>query len=294
MSSTTEQAQVAPAGDAVASPPTGLVQDKVHVTVPVKRRIRLRDIWASLPVGWMLGRRDAKIKYKQSALGPLWLVLQPLGMLLAISFAFSKVTSVDTGAVPYVVFALVGLAVWTFVQMTITVAPQVLPSNWQLVRRSPAPRVAFVTGTLVAVLPPLAVVLVAAVGAAAISGFMGIEALAMPVLIVWLVVLMWGVTLLITAIGARFRDAVALAPVVVQAGLFLTPFAYPLSTIPGSFATILSFNPASGVIEAWRWSLLGMAPDMFAIGVGLGETVIFVLLGWYVFGRMETRFSDYV
>jgi len=96
--------------------------------------------------------------------------------------------------VPYVVFALVGLAVWTYVQMTITVSPQVLQANQQVVRRSPCPRLAFVTGTLISVLPPLAVVLVAAVAAAAISGHLGIEALAMPVLIVWLVVLMWGFT----------------------------------------------------------------------------------------------------
>lgn len=269
------------------------VEDVVRVTVPVRRRVRLGDIWRSLPVGWMLGRRDVKIKYKQSVLGPLWLVLQPVGMLLAVTIAFTKATTVNTGGVPYVVFALVGLAVWTYVQMTITVAPQVLPSNWQVVRRSPCPRVAFVTGTLISVLPPFAVVLVASVAAAAISGHLGVEALAMPVLIVWLVALMWGFTLLVTSIGGRFRDAVALAPVLVQAGFFFTPVAYPLNSV-SSFSKVLAFNPASGVIEAWRWSLLGLAPDGFAIAVGLAETVALALLGWYVFGRMETRFSDYV
>jgi ABC-type polysaccharide/polyol phosphate export permease len=289
--SPTQAAAVSPSD---ASARAGLVEDTVRVTIPAPRRVRLADIRTSLPVGLMLGRRDIKIKYKQSALGPLWLVLQPLGMLAAVSVAFSTVTNVNTGDVPYVVFALVGLAVWTYVQMTITVAPQVLPSNWQVVKRSPCPRVAFVTGTLISVLPPLGVVLVAAIGAAAISGHLGIEAFAMPVLIVWLVALMWGVTLLVTAIGARFRDAVALAPVVVQAGLFLTPFGYPLTQVPDTLAKILSFNPASGVIEAWRWSLLGMAPDGFAIVVGLVETVVFALLGWYVFGRRGTRFSDYV
>jgi lipopolysaccharide transport system permease protein len=259
----------------------------------MRRRVRVRELRTSLPVGWMLGWRDMKTKYKQSALGPLWLVLQPLGMLLAITIAFSKVTSVNTGDVPYVVFALVGLAVWTYVQMTITVAPQTLPSNEQVVRRSPCPRLAFVTGTLIAVLPPLAVVLTASVGAAAISGSLGVEALMMPLLVVWLVVLMFGFTLLLTALGGRFRDAVALAPVVVQAGIFLTPVGYPLDAA-GSFAKVLAFNPASGVIESWRWSLLGIAPDGFAIGVALAETVAAVLLGWYVFGRMETRFADYV
>jgi ABC-type polysaccharide/polyol phosphate export permease len=292
MSPTPTQAEAASPSD-VSGAQASLIENKLHVTVPTRRRVRLRDIWTSLPVGWMLGQRDIKIKYKQSALGPLWLVLQPLGMLAAITLAFSKVTSVDTGDVPYVVFALVGLAVWTYVQMAITVAPQVLPSNFQVVRRSPCPRLAFVTGTLISVVPPLAVVLVASVAAAVISGSLGVEALAMPVLIVWLVVLMWGFTLLVTALGGRFRDAVALAPVVVQAGIFLTPVGYPLEAA-GSFAKVLAFNPASGVIESWRWSLLGIAPDAFAVAVALVETLVIVMLGWYVFGRMETRFSDYV
>ncbi len=292
MSQSTPQAQAAGASGVTASA-ADLAEPTLRVSVPMRRRVRVRDLRTSLPVGWMLGRRDMKTKYKQSALGPLWLVLQPLGMLLAITIAFSKVTSVNTGDVPYVVFALVGLAVWTYVQMTITVAPQTLPSNEQVVRRSPCPRLAFVTGTLIAVLPPLAVVLTASVGAAAISVGLPIQALMMPLLVVWLVVLMFGLTLLLTALGGRFRDAVALAPVVVQAGIFLTPVGYPLDAA-GSFAKVLAFNPASGVIESWRWSLLGIAPDGFAIGVALAETVAAVLLGWYVFGRMETRFADYV
>ena len=292
MSPSPSQAEAASV-HAVTGAEASLIDDTLHVTVPVPRRVSLGDIWATRRVGWMLGWRDMKTKYKQSALGPLWLVLQPLGMLAAITIAFSKVTSVDTGDVPYVVFALVGLAVWTYVQMTITVAPQTLPSNQQVVRRSPCPRVAFVTGTLISVLPPLGVVLVASVVAAAISGSLPVAALALPLLVVWLIILMGGFTLLVTALGARFRDAVALAPLVVQAGIFLTPVGYPLDAA-GSFAKVLAFNPVSGVIEGWRWSLLGIAPDGFAIGVGLAETVAVALLGWYVFGRMETRFSDYV
>lgn len=271
----------------------GLVDTSVRVAVPMKRRIRLSSLWTSRRVGWMMGLRDVKAKYKQSALGPLWLVLQPLGMLAAVSIAFSKVTTVDTGSVPYVVFALTGLAVWTYVQMTITVAPAALPSNFQVVRRSPCPRLAFVTGTLISVLPPLGVVLVASVIAAAVSGSLSIQALAMPILIAWLLVMTFGFTLLVTALGGRFRDAIALAPLIVQAGIFLTPVGYPLSAA-GSFAKVLAFNPASGMIEAWRWSLLGSSPDMFAIVVALVETVLMVIGGWYVFGRMETRFADYV
>ena len=271
----------------------GLVHPRLKVTVPKRRRIRLSDLWTSRHVGFMLGLRDIKAKYKQSALGPLWLVLQPLGMLAAVSIAFSKVTTVNTGGVPYITFALVGLAVWTYVQMAITVAPQVLQANYQVVRRSPCPRLAFVTGTLVSVLPPLAVVLAASIVAAGISGTLSIQALAMPILVAWLLLMTFGFTLLVTALGGRFRDAVAMAPLVVQAGIFLTPVGYPLSAA-GNFAKVLAFNPASGIIESWRWSLLGSSPDMFAIIVGLVEMVVMIVMGWYVFGRMETRFADYV
>jgi lipopolysaccharide transport system permease protein len=280
---------VLPAPSATGGP----VDAAVRVTLPQKRRIRLSDLWTSRRVGWMLGWRDMTAKYKQSALGPLWLVLQPLGMLAAISIAFSQVTNVNTGSVPYIVFALVGLAVWTYVQMAITLAPAVLPANYQVVRRSPCPRLAFVTGTLISVIPPLGVVLVASIIAAIVTVGLPLQALTMPVLIGWLLLMTWGFILLVTALGGRFRDAVALAPLFVQAGIFLTPVGYPLSAA-GSFAKVLAFNPASGIIESWRWSLLGMAPDGFAIGVAVGETVVLCVLGWYVFGRMETRFADYV
>lgn len=265
----------------------------VRVTVPASRRVKLREVWTTLPVAWMLGRRDMKIKYKQSALGPLWLVLQPLAMLTAVTVAFSAITSVDTGDIPYVVFALAGLAVWTYVQFTFAVAPNTLPSNQLVVRRSPCPRIALVTGTLISVLPPLGVVLAASIGAAAITGHLPVQALLVPAMVAWLLVFMWGVTLLAAALAARFRDVVAFAPLVVQAGIFLTPVAFPLNTSQ-KVSEILVFNPVSGLLEAWRWSLLGITPDMTAVWFCAGFTVALVLFGWYVFGRMETRFADYV
>jgi ABC-type polysaccharide/polyol phosphate export permease len=234
-----------------------------------------------------------KVKYKQSALGPLWLVFQPLGMLFAVVVAFSAVTTVDTGDVPYVVFALVGLAVWTYVQMTFTAATTSMQANYMVVRRSSCPRTALVTGTLIAILPPLAVVLAASIVGAAIAGVLPLEALVMPLLVGWLLVFTWGVTLLVTALSARFRDVVAFAPLVMQAGIFLTPVGYPLNA-SDNVASVLAFNPVSGIIEAWRWSLLGLAPDMFAVGFAIVATVAVVAGGWYVFGRMETRFADYV
>jgi lipopolysaccharide transport system permease protein len=295
MTELSPQAEETPLSQAQASTviATDRVEPTVRVTVPARRRVRLREVWTSLPVAWMVGRRDMKIKYKQSALGPLWLVLQPLAMLLAVVVAFSAVTNVSTGDVPYVVFALAGLAVWTYVQMTVSVAPMTFPSNQPLVRRSPCPRVALVTGTLIGTLPPMGVVLGVTIVAAAISSELPVQVLLLPLMVIWLMVFMWGATLLAAALAARFRDVVAFAPLIVTAGIFLTPVGYPLNT-SDQVASVLAFNPVSGLIEAWRWSLLDLSPDLFAVGVAAGWTVGLVFFGWYVFGRMETRFADYV
>src|SRR3954471_14544816 len=120
---------------------------ELRVLRPARRRLRVRDIWTSRRVAWMIGQRDVKVKYKQAALGPLWLLIAPLGMLLAITIAFSGVTNVNTGSTPYILFALVGLVVWTYIQLSVTVGATAIVANHPLVRRSATPRIALVTGT---------------------------------------------------------------------------------------------------------------------------------------------------
>jgi ABC-2 type transport system permease protein len=266
-----------------------------RLMVPVRRRVRLSEIWTSLPVTRMVAARDIKIKYKQAALGPLWLMLAPLGLLGAVTIAFYGVTKVNTGGVPYLLFALVGLCVWTYLQITLITAPLALVSNATLVRRSSCPRIALVNATLISNGPPLAVTLgVTLISTAAVRG-LPLQALLLPLLLAWLVVLAWGAVVLFAALGARFRDIVSIVPLVVQAGIFVTPVGYPLEGAPANIHRVLALNPASGVIEAWRWSLLDMPdPNLTVIGIAVGWTVVLMLLAWYVFGRLEVRLADYV
>ena len=154
--------------------------------VPAKRRVRLREVWSSFAVGRMLGGRDIKVKYKQSALGPLWLVLQPLGMLVAVSVAFSAVTNVSTGNVPYVVFAIVGLTASTSCSDDPDGRDRRLPMNASVVRRSSCPRVALVTGALIATLPPLIVMLPISFVAALATVGLPTQVVLLPAMIAWL------------------------------------------------------------------------------------------------------------
>jgi ABC-type polysaccharide/polyol phosphate export permease len=267
----------------------------VRIYRPVIRRVRLPDLWGTARIARIIGTRDIRAKYKQAALGPLWLVIAPLGMLVAIVVAFSSVTHVGTGGVPYLLFALTGLTVWTFIQLCATLAGQAIVGNASLVRRSPIPRAALVTGALLGNLPPVAIMLsVTLVDAVATRG-LPLQALLLPVLICWLFGFTLFLALLLAALAARFRDIVQLLPLVLQAGIFLTPVGYSLHGEPSHIRDILILNPVSGLIEAWRWSLLNISdPEWAAVAVAAGWTVVIGVLGWRAFTRLEVHFADFV
>lgn len=272
-----------------------LVEPKVHVYRPVKRRLRVREVWSTLHVARMMGIRDIKVKYKQAALGPLWLLIAPLGMLVAITVAFSGVTKVDTGDVPYVLFALVGLTVWTFIQLSATLGATAIYGNGGLVRRSPIPRVALITGSVVGNLPPVTLMFVVCVVGALIAGGLPLQALLLPLIIVWLIAFTFALALLLGGLGARFRDTVSVMPLILQAGIFVSPVGYSLEGAPKNIHTLLTINPVSGLIEAWRWTLLDIPhPQWTAIVVSLVWTLVLSVVAWRIFSRLEVDFADYV
>ena len=269
--------------------------DAPRVLGPARRRIKVSDVWTTAPVARMIGMRDIKVKYKQAALGPLWLLIAPLGLLAAMIIAFSGVTTVNTSGIPYVPFALVGLTVWSFVQLSLSMGAQAVIANSSLVRRSILPRLSLMTGSLLGNLPPMLVMLVVALISAAATGSLAIQVLLLPVMLLWLFVFTFGVTLLLSAIAARYRDTVSIIPLVVQAGIFVTPVGYGLRGAPSNIHTLLAINPVSGIIEAWRWCVIDLPnPQVGVILAGIGWTVVLVVAGWRTFGRMEVDFADFV
>lgn len=276
-------------------PARGSAELELHVNRPVRSRLALAELWTTLRVARMIAIRDIKTKYKQAALGPLWLLIAPLGMLFAITIAFSGVTNVNTGDIPYLPFALVGLTVWTYIQISATLGSQSIVQNASLVRRSPMPRIALVTGSLLGNIPPVIVMFTLTIIASGATVGFSLQILLLPVLVLWLFIFTMGVAMLLGALTVRFRDTTTALPLVIQAGIFVSPVGYPLQGAPANIHTILAINPVSGLIEAWRWAILDMADPQFAVmGVAAAWTVVLVGLGWRVFGRMEVRFADYV
>lgn len=259
---------------------------------PDSTRVRLRDVRDYLPTVRVIAVRDLRARYKQAVLGPAWVIFQPFALLVAFILAFRNVTHVATSGVPYALFAIVGLAVWSYFSATIAVATSSIVSNLQLIKLTTCPRLALPLATLVSNLPSLIVPTVAAVIAALASGYLTLNVLILPVLIVWLVVLVGAFAVFLGTLAVRARDVASIAPFLLQITMFLAPVAYDTSHLPATLRTIIAINPLTGVLDAWRWAMLGLVPPVLPIALSLATTVIGTVLAWRAFTAIERTMCD--
>jgi homopolymeric O-antigen transport system permease protein len=267
----------------------------VRVTAPTAKRISVRDVFSTLPVATVLALRDFQSRYKQSLLGPIWLIVQPLTMLGGFTVVFGSVAKVDTHGIPYALFSVAGIAVWTTFQSSVLYGTRTIVANKGIVKAMPVPRLSFVSGTLLGNVPQFLFMVVLALVASPVAGRgFGPELLLLPLCALWLFALLFGIVMPLAAWHTRYRDIGSVVPFLFQAGLFLSPIAYPLSQVPGTLRTIMELNPLSGIVEAWRYALLGSEPSMLAVGSGLAWTALLLSAGWAIFARAEPRFADVV
>jgi lipopolysaccharide transport system permease protein len=291
MSETAANEPVLAGGGRGSVPPLELAV--VRQIRPAKRRLTIRGLAADLPVVRVLAARDFKVKYKQSLLGPLWLVFQPLAMLAAFFVAFRQLADVESSGTPYLLFALVGLCVWSFFQAAMTIGAASLISNITLVRFTPCPRIAFPLAGIIASLPSWAVPAAAAVIAAIAYGDLSLRVLLLPAGLAWMLLLTASLVAFAASFTVRFRDILSAMPFLLQVGVFLAPVGYPLSDLSPTVRAIVDCNPITGLIEAWRWMIIAdYEPSFEPIGISLGLTAVLAVVGWRVFTRLETTMAD--
>ncbi len=272
-----------------------LEQPVERVIRPAKRRIRLRDLPGDASIIRVLAGRDFKVKYKQSALGPLWLVFQPLALLVGLVIAFQNIADVQTAGVPYALFALTGLSVWSFFQAAMTIGTASVVTNINFVRFTPCPRHAFPIAGVIASLPSYAVTATAVLAAAAATGDLSARAVLLPLALLWLLVLTMGVVAISSALAVGLRDLNNALPFLLQVGVFLAPIGYSLAELSPAIRVIVSLNPLTGVIEASRWMLLSDYEASFEpIAVSLVATAVIAFVGWRLFTRLEPTMADVI
>jgi ABC-type polysaccharide/polyol phosphate export permease len=271
----------------------GLESPEERIIQPAKRRLRLRDLPRQAPIVRVLAARDLKVKYKQSLLGPLWLVFQPVALLAAFLVAFKGLTNVPSPGAPYVPFALVGLSIWSFFQAALTIGTASVLTNATYVRYTACPRSAFPIAAVIASLPAFALTAAAAVVAVISTGHISPRAILIPLALAWLLLLTAGTVAILASLAVRYRDINTALPFLLQVGVFLAPVGYAVSQLSSTVRALVDLNPITGVIEGTRWMLIsGYQPSIEPILLSLLGTATLLTGGWRLFSRLETTMAD--
>jgi lipopolysaccharide transport system permease protein len=258
--------------------------------------LQLKELYAYRELLYFLIWRDIKVRYKQTALGAAWAIIQPFFTMLVFSLFFGRLAKMQSDGLPYPVFAYAALVPWTFFAQGLSQASDSLVGSANLIRKVYFPRLAIPVGTVAGGVVDFAL----AFGVLLLMMFYygvrpGWQIVWLPLLLLLALVTALGVGLWLSALNVKFRDVKYVVPFVTQFWMFLTPIAYPSSLLPEVWRPVYALNPMVGVVEGFRWALLGTdtAPGPM---LGVSATVALLLLasGAFVFRRMEKSFADVV
>ena len=239
--------------------------------------------------------RDIKIRYRQTLLGGLWAVLQPLIAMLIFTFVFNRLAGVKSDGPPYPLFAFAGLAPWTFFSAAVSQSSNSLVTNQQLVSKVYFPRVFIPLGAAGALLLDLCFSLVLLAVLMLYYRWPVSSNLALlPVFILAAVLSASGIGLILSALNVSFRDVKYAVPFLIQMGIFVTPVIYPIRYIPQRWQLLMGLNPMAGVVIGFRHALLGTPASWQVMGVSLAVSLLLFISGLFIFRRMERRFADII
>lgn len=258
---------------------------------------KLRELWENRELLYFFAWRDIKVRYRQTVMGALWAIIQPIFTMVIFSLFFGRLANIPSDGVPYPIFSFAALVPWTFFANALTQASNSLVMSGNMLKKIYFPRLALPIATVLAGVVDFALAFLVLLG---IMLFYGLVPTAN---IVWLpffallaLVTSIGVTLWLAAMNVQFRDVRYTIPFLTQAWLFVTPIAYPSSLLSEPWRTVYGLNPMASVVEGFRWALLGTdtAPGSMMLLVSSVVALIVLVSGAFYFRRMEQSFADVV
>ena len=286
--------------ESVQSVPKAIDQGKVPVI-----RIEPSVGWVSLKLGELLKYReliyfliwrDIKVRYKQTVLGVAWAIIQPLFTMMVFSLFFGRLAKIPSDGIPYPIFSFAALVPWTFFANGLSLASNSLVGSANLIKKVYFPRLAIPLATVLAGVVDFILAFIVLIGMMAYFGFVPtINILWLPLLFLLALITSLGVSLWFSALNVEFRDVRYIMPFLTQFWLFSTPIAYPSSLLSEPWRTLYGLNPMVGVVEGFRWALLGTktAPGTIVFVSALAALAL-LISGALYFRRMEKTFSDVV
>lgn len=254
----------------------------------------MRELWDYRDLFSAFGTRDLRLRYRQTALGVAWVVLQPLVAAGIFSFVFGRIAGLPTEGQPYLLFSLAGLAAWNFFSNVLSRASASLLANPQLISRVYFPRLILPLSVVPAALVDLLVTGAVFVALALSMGLApSFNLLALPFVVILLGAIALGAGFAAAALAVRYRDVQYVIPVGIQLALYASPVAYSTSVVPDEWRALYFSNPLVAPLELMRWSLLGTAaPPAGRVLYSLAAAWGLWMAGMWVFRRAERSFAD--
>ena len=258
--------------------------------------LQLRELWEYRELLYFLIWRDIKVRYKQTVLGAGWAIIQPLFTMMVFSLFFGRLAKVPSDGIPYPLFSYTALVPWTFFAQGLSQSSDSLVGSSNLIKKIYFPRLAIPIGTVCAGMVDFALafgvllMLCLSYGVRPTANILWL-----PLFVLLALVTALGVGLWLSAFNVKYRDVKYVVPFFTQVWMFATPIAYPSSLLSGKWRIVYGLNPMAGVVEAFRWALLGTktAPSMMILISSVAAMAI-LIGGAYYFRRMEKTFADVV
>lgn len=255
-----------------------------------------RDLWRYRELAGFLAWRDVKVRYKQAALGVAWAFVQPAITTAIFVFVFGRLAKMPDGGVPYPLLVLSGVMAWQLFASGLSGASGSLISNANLISKVYFPRLIVPVASLGVALIDFLVVLGMFLGLALWFGYPPTwHWLGLPLFVALALAAAFGLGLWLTALTVRFRDFRFIVPFILQVGVFVTPVGFRTDYFP-NWRALMSLNPLTGVIDGFRWCLLGGTQNLSWVSLGMTGTLIVLLIGtgiWF-FRRTEKQFADII
>ena len=255
---------------------------------------KVRELWEYRELLFFFAWRDIKVRYRQTVMGALWAIIQPFFTMVIFSLFFGRLANVPSDGLPYPVFSFTALVPWTFFANALAQASNSLVINANMVKKIYFPRLALPIATVLAGVVDFVLAFIVLLGIMLYYGLVPtVNIIWLPFFTLLALVTSLGVSLWLAAMNVQFRDVHYTIPFLTQAWLFVTPIAYPSSLLSEPWRTVYGLNPMAGVVEGFRWALLGTdtAPGRMIMVSALVAVILFVS-GAFYFRRMEQSFAD--
>jgi lipopolysaccharide transport system permease protein len=257
--------------------------------------IGLKELWEYRELLYFLTWRDIKVRYKQTALGAAWAIIQPVFMMLVFSLFFGRLAKVPSDGIPYPIFTFCALLPWQLFAHALTESSNSLVANERLITKVYFPRLVVPISAVLGGLVDFAIAFVILLLMMFYYGIVPTAAVvALPGFILLAIMTALGVGLWLSALNVQYRDVRYTINFLIQFWLFATPVAYPSSIVPEKWRALYGLNPMAGVVEGFRWALLGNKPPGALLWVSVASVIVLLIGGLYYFRRMEQQFADVV